>query len=153
VIGNLICADPVEVDISCSSEFGAVVSGIATEYRSALETRLPTLQRVPPYCAKPESWAVEAKNVIGASINFRYRKANRLNAIEPPAVEPSVWPPIVELNIFEEWAVQIAPIWITLAETDTDTKIDLQFNSALITDMEQRMFVSKLLESVEQFVL
>ena len=141
VIGNLVCADPVSVDIPESFEFPALVRSVAREYYNAITLRLPSLLNFPAHPAYPELAQEKFTNTIAATMNFAPGKAYASTGTAPrqsgEGVETMEWPPKVERTPPQDWPALLWPINFRLSEMGGQIAGLFQFNEDIIAPGQQ----------------
>jgi hypothetical protein len=130
MVGFMVSIDPVEVRIGYGG-FATQLKAIALEYYHAAMLRLPGFLKFPAQPAHPGIEDVGLGETIAATFNYMPAPRQGGTGGEAP------WPPSTEAAGREDWAAQLWPVYLRLADAGEETLGLFQFNEALVSPMEQ----------------
>lgn len=145
MVGFMVAIDPVEVRIG-AEDFPTLLKMIALEYSQAAMLRLPGFLKFPAQPAHPGIEDVGLGETIAATFNYMPAPRQGGRGGEAP------WPPQTQAAGRENWAAQLWPVYLRLADAGEETLGLFQFNEALVTPKEQADLMAAFFAAMEELL-
>lgn len=149
MIGNLVCTDLVEVDLTGAPALPALLEALGASYRTATQARCPNLLGLPGSPAFPDV----GPHSIGTktAVTLNYMPLYKLRGQQPPPVgAPGASAPAVPTRSAqrEYWPTPVCPINLRIWDWGDRLVCRMEFDDDVIAEPDQRRLIDLLTAAV-----